>query len=93
MPIYYSTKSKSKALLYTFVSGLSEPLGAIFTYLFLLPFINDILLGILFAMIAGIMIFISFTELLPASSSYKENKITKIFFVIGMIFMLLKFFV
>lgn len=93
VPIYYATKSRGKALLYTFVSGLSEPLGAILTYLFLLPFINDIVLGLLFAFIAGIMIQISFTELLPTSTSYNENKITKIFFIIGMIFMLLKFFI
>lgn len=93
VPIYYATKNKGKALLYTFISGLSEPLGAMLTYLFLLPFVNDIMLGLLFAFIAGIMIQISFTELLPTSDSYNENKITKIFFVIGIIFMLLKFFV
>ena len=93
VPIYYATKNKGKALLYTFVSSLSEPLGAILTYLFLLPFVNDIMLGLLFAFIAGIMIQISFTELLPTSSSYNENRITKLFFVIGIMFMLLKFFV
>ena len=93
VPIYYATKSKSKALLYTFVSGLSELFGAILTYLFLLPFINDIVLGLLFAIIAGIMIHISFTELLPTSISYKQNKITKIFFIIGLFFMLLKLFI
>ena len=93
VPIYYSTKSKIKALWYTFVSGLSEPLGAILTYLFLLPLVNDILLGLLFAVIAGIMLHISFTELLPTSSSYNENRTTKLFFIIGTIFMLLKVFV
>jgi len=93
VPIYYSTKSRLKALTYTFVSSLSEPIGAILTYLFLLPFINDIVLGLLFAIIAGIMIYISFIELLPTSSSYYENKITRIFFIVGIIFMLLNFFV
>lgn len=93
VPIYYSTKSKGKALLYTFVSGLSEPFGAVITYLFLLPFINDMVLGLLFAMIAGIMIQISFSELLPTSTSYNENKMTKLFFIIGVMFMLLKFFI
>lgn len=93
VPIYYATKSKNKALLYTFISGLSEPLGAILTYLFLLPFITDTILGLLFALIAGIMLHISFTELLPTSSSYNNTKITKTFFIIGIIFMLLKFFI
>lgn len=93
VPIYYATKSKKRALLYTFISALSEPIGAILTYLFLLPFINDVILGLLFAFIAGIMIQISLTELLPTSTSYQTSTTTKIFFVIGVIFMLLKFFI
>lgn len=93
VPIYYATKKKTKSLLYTFISALSEPLGAILTYLFLLPFINDIILGLLFSFIAGIMIKISLTELLPTSTSYETPKITKLFFIIGVIFMLLKFFI
>ena len=93
VPIYYSTKSKTKAFLYTFISALSEPLGAIITYLFLLPFVNDILLGLLFSLIAGIMMQISLTELLPESNSYKYPKLTTTFFLIGIIFMLLKIFI
>lgn len=93
IPIYYSTNSKIKSLFYTFVSALSEPLGAILTYLFLLPFVNDILLGLLFSFIAGIMLQISLTELLPEAISYKFPKLTKIFFLIGITFMLLKNFI
>ena len=93
VPIYYATKSKSKALIYTFISGLSETMGAILTYLFLLPFINETILGLLFSLIAGIMLHISFVELLPTSVSYKENNITKIFFIIGLFFMFLKLFI
>lgn len=93
IPIYYSTKSKTKACFYTFLSALSEPLGAIITYLFLLPFINDVLLGLLFSLIAGIMLQISLTELLPEANSYKYNKLTTIFFIMGIIFMLLKIFI
>lgn len=92
VPIYYSTKSRSKAIFYTLISAMSEPLGAILTYFILYPFINNIILGLLFAFIAGIMIQISFTELLPTSMSYTYPKITKRCFLIGVIFMLLKFF-
>lgn len=92
VPIYYSTKSKMKAIFYTFISAMSEPLGAILTYLFLFPFINNVVLGLLFAFIAGIMIQISLTELIPAAQNYSYPKITKIFFIIGVIFMLVKFF-
>lgn len=93
IPIYYATKNKQKALLYTLISALSEPLGAILTYLFLLPFINEIILGLLFSFIAGIMIQISITELLPTSITYQNPKTTKTFFIIGILFMLVKFFI
>lgn len=89
MPLYYSTKSKRKALLYTFISGISEPFGALITFLFLKPFINNILLGILFSIIAGIMIHISLYELLPTSIKYKNNKITIFFFILGSLVMLI----
>ena len=92
VPLYYSTKRKRKAISYTFISSLSEPLGALLTYLFLLPIINEVILGLLFAFIAGIMIQISFTELLPTSTNYQMPVVTKTFFVIGTIFMLIKFF-
>lgn len=93
VPIYYSTKSKFKTFIYTFISATSEPLGAIITYLFLLPLITDTLLGLLFSFIAGIMLQISLTELLPESLNYDYQKTTKIFFLMGIIFMLLKVFI
>ncbi len=93
VPIYYATKSKSKALLYTFISALSEPLGALIAFLFLAPFVTETLLGILFAIIAGIMIQISLCELLPTSLSYEKKKTTIIFLILGCIFMLAKFFI
>lgn len=86
VPIYYSTKSKFKAILYTFIAGLSEPIGAILTGLFLINFVNDIILGLLFAFIAGIMIQISSSKLLPTGSSYNK-KLSSIFFIIGFIVM------
>lgn len=89
VPIYYATESRLKALLYTFISGLSELLGAILTYLFLKPFINDFVMGCLFALIAGIMLHIAFYELLPTSLNYKKTKLTLIFFIVGIFFMII----
>ena len=86
VPIYYSTKSKFKAILYTLISAISEPLGAFLTYLFIEKFINNTSLGLLFSFIAGIMIQISLNKLLPTSSSYNK-KSTITFFIIGFIFM------
>lgn len=89
VPIYYATGSKLKAFFYTLVSGLSEPFGAVIAYLFLSPFINDFIMGLLLALIAGIMSHISFYELLPTSLSYKNKKLTWLCFSIGAIVMLL----
>lgn len=88
IPIYYSTKSKFKAIFYTFISALSELFGAIITYLFLEKYITNTLLGILFSFIAGIMIQISYGKLIPTGNSYNHKK-TLIFFIIGFIFMII----
>lgn len=89
IPIYYATKSRGRAFFYTFISGLSELFGAIIAYLFLAKFMTDTMMGILFAMIAGIMIHISIYELIPTSKKYQEIKLTYKAFFIGVIFMLL----
>ncbi len=91
VPIYYGIKSKKKALEYTFVSALSEPLGAVITYVFLLPIINNLLLGLLFSLIAGMMIQISMSLLLPTSYQYGYTKITNSFFGLGFLVMSIKF--
>lgn len=72
VPIYFATGSKKKAFKLSFLSGLSEPVGAIVAYLFLMPFLNDIMFGVIFAGVAGIMVFISLDELLPAAKKYDE---------------------
>ena len=87
MPVYYATKSKKKAIGLTFLSGMSEPLGAVIAFLFLNPIINNTIMGGLFAIIAGIMTYISIIELFPAALQYKEKKKTIISFLFGIIFM------
>lgn len=87
VPIYYSSKSKKKAIFYTFLASLSEPFGAILTGLFLANYVNDIVLGLLFAFIAGVMIQISSFKLLPTGNGYNK-KMAFIFFIVGFIVML-----
>lgn len=87
MPVYYSTLNRKKAIFLTFLSGMSEPLGAVLAFLFLKPIINNTIMGALFAIIAGIMSYISIIELLPAALKYKEKKKTIISFLIGILFM------
>ncbi len=92
VPIYYSTGNRKKALFYTFISAISEPFGALLAFLFLKPFMNNLVMGLLMAVIAGIMSYISFFELLPKSLSYKNKSLSYIFFVIGIIFMAINHF-
>ncbi|ELO1987184.1 zinc transporter ZupT [Campylobacter jejuni] len=72
LPIYHATGDKKKAFIYSALSGFAEPLGAFVGALILLPFIGDLTLAISFAMIAGIMVFISLDELLPAAKTYDK---------------------
>lgn len=72
VPIYYATGNRKKAFMWSFLSGLSEPLGALIGYLILLPFISEALFALLFASVAGIMVFISLDELLPAAREYGQ---------------------
>lgn len=90
LPIYYSTNSKLKALSYTFISGMSELLGALLSYLFLKPYINDKIMAIIYAIIAGMMICISFNNLLPTAKRCNDNKIYMyIFIIIGSLIMII----
>ncbi len=73
VPIFYATGSRKKAFTHSFLSGLAEPLGALVGYLILMPFFSPAVFGILFAGVAGIMVFISLDELLPAAEEYGEH--------------------
>ncbi len=73
IPIFYATGSRRKAFWFSFFSGLAEPLGALVGYLILMRFFNDLIFGILFAAVAGIMVYIAIDELLPSAEKYGEH--------------------
>jgi len=85
IPIYYGTGNKKKAFLYSFVSGLSEPLGAMAGFMLIGRFFNELAFGITFAIVAGIMIFISLDQLLPASEKYGEHHLSIYGLLAGMV--------
>lgn len=66
-PIYQATGSRARAFLMALASGLAEPVGALMGWLALRPVMSDAALGAVLAAVAGIMVFISFDELLPAA--------------------------
>ncbi len=82
VPIYYATGNKKKAFTVSFLSGLTEPLGAVIGYLILRPFLSDTLYGVIFGIISGIMVYIAVEELIPMAREYDKGN-TMIFGVIG----------
>lgn len=84
MPIYYATGSRKKAFVYSFASGLAEPLGAVVGFAVLMPIMSPAVFGILFAVVAGIMVFISLDELLPAAEEYGEHHLCIYGLIAGM---------
>lgn len=84
VPVYYATGDRKKAFLYSFASGLSEPIGALIGYLILMPFLNNVLFGVVFGVVAGIMVYISLDELLPSAHEYGEHHLAIYGLVSGM---------
>ena len=87
IPIYYATKNRKKAFLWSLLSGLAEPIGAIIGFFVLFPFINPFVLNLALAFVAGIMVFISFDELLPLSLSHGEAHLAITSLFLGMLTM------
>lgn len=84
VPIYFATGDRKKAFKLSFLSGLAEPVGALVAFLILMPFLNDVMFGLIFAAVAGIMVFISLDELLPAAKKYDEGHLSIYGLIAGM---------
>lgn len=87
VPIYFATASKFQALKYSFLSGIAEPMGALLAFLVLKPFITPFFLGAVFAIVAGIMLYISLEELIPTSRQYGYNRLALIATFLGLCLM------
>ena len=87
VPVYYATGSKKRAFWLSFTSGLAEPVGALIGFLILMPFLSPALFGVLFAAVAGIMVFISLDELLPTAEKYGEHHLSIYGLIAGMVVM------
>jgi ZIP family zinc transporter len=96
VPIFYATGNRKKAFMYSFLSGLSEPVGAVIAYMILRLFwgndtgvIPPQVMGVLFGGVAGIMVYISLDELLPTSRAYGKGHDSLFGLVGGMLVMAL----
>lgn len=88
-PVYAATGSRGKAFLWSFLSGVSEPVGAAIAALVLLPFLTEAVLGWVLAGVAGIMVSISMDELVPAAKSFGSPHTPILGAITGMVIMAL----
>jgi len=84
VPVFFATRSRNKAFVYSFASGLAEPLGALLAYLLFVSFLNGVVVGAMLAAVAGIMVFISFDELLPTAREYGKGHTAITGVILGM---------
>jgi ZIP family zinc transporter len=86
-PVSAATGSRKTAFLWSFLSGLAEPVGAALAALILLPVLNDAVLGYVLSAVAGVMIFISLDELVPVACSFGEEHLPIVGAAVGMFVM------
>jgi zinc transporter, ZIP family len=84
VPVYAATGSRKKAFLWSFLSGIAEPIGAILAALVLMPLLNEMVLGIALSAVGGIMIFIALDELVPIARSFDEEHLPIVGIISGM---------
>jgi ZIP family zinc transporter len=89
VPIYFATKSRRKAVGYAFLSGLSEPIGAVAGYAVATLFLPEHAMGVVHAIVAGIMVFISLDQLIPNAHAYCKGHLPMYGLVSGMAIMAL----
>jgi len=90
MPVYFATGSKLKALWWSFLSGISEPIGALLGWLIFKELFGSVVYGVLFGLVAGMMVYISLLELLPTAYKYSQDKtrhLVSVSLIVGMAIM------
>lgn len=89
VPIYYATGSRGRGLLYSFISGVAEPLGALMAFLILKRFINDVTISIVLVLVAGIMITLAIEEMLPEANKYNKKTQNVFGLILGLILVII----
>ncbi len=87
IPVYQATHSKRKAFLYSFLSGIAEPIGGLTGFLLIKAFFPNLCIGVLFSLVAGIMTYISLDTLLPLSKDYDTGHYSISGVVLGLLIM------
>lgn len=84
VPVYQATGSRWKAVGLAFLSGIAEPVGAVLGFAVLAPWLTDTVFGVVFAAVAGVMVFISLDKLLPSAQKYGGQNLSLCGVIAGM---------
>ena len=91
VPLFYSTKTKSRAIKATLFSGLSEVLGALLAFLFLAKFVTDVMISYILILVSGLMISLAINELYKESYQNNQNKYFYLGIILALLFMIIQF--
>jgi ZIP family zinc transporter len=86
-PVFFATRSRSKAFWASFLSGMAEPLGGLMGFFLFRSFPNPLIFGLVFAAVAGVMVYVSLDELLPAATGYGNHRLAITSLIAGMFVM------
>jgi len=89
IPLYCATSDRKKSCLLSFAAGMTEPLGGVVAVLLLYPFLNAWNLAAASALVAGIMVFICFDELIPIANKYSSEHLTNLGIIAGFFIMMI----
>ena len=92
VPIYYSSNNRIKAIIYTFISGISEFIGALLALIFFNKLNNNYIIGFIYSLISGLMLYIAVYEIPDFIKTYK-NKGRVGYFILGCILILINHFI
>lgn len=86
-PVFFATRSRSKAFWASLLSGMAEPLGGLMGFFLFRSFPNPLIFGLVFAAVAGVMVYVSLDELLPAATGYGNHRLAIASLIAGMFVM------
>ena len=86
-PVFFATRSRSKAFWASLLSGMAEPLGGLMGFYLFRSFPNPLIFGLVFAAVAGVMVYVSLDELLPAATGYGNHRLAIASLIAGMFVM------